>query len=551
MSLVPPTYRRFVALLTTLGSLLMLGCAAVKGPSGGPVDDTGPVVVRLQPPNLSRRIDPRVSIEIYFDELVDPLSIPGSLIFTPQVDFTTKVRGRRVIVRPAQPLAGNQTYVLTLQRGIRDYRRNRLSRSQQYVFSTGGEIPTGRIEGLVLESDPKATIVVGLFVPSDSTVGYDLFQSVDLADDGRFSFSYLDSGRYRLAVVEGGLADFPAGINRRRYALSSEESLTVQGDTVQVRMLLSSPLTQPQIQSLEWATPTYLAITFDTPFGEAPPPAGLYATQNAATWGYVVLSPDSDSTVVDLGEGYTQLGEPYRIEPFVLPGPTMEDTLQPRVIVKGNLVRLEPVAVAGSRLITTARGLVTFSEPVRLPEGLMARVMGRDTLQVPLLQDTPLSASLEVYEPERYKRAQFLGGDITDYAGNPLADSLVSVKLVFQLPQSTGEISGRIIGLAGTIVVEVREAETGRRVAHAVTDTAGYHIDLVPPGFYHLFAHGQVGRSPLPYYSGSWEPYRPAAPFASYPDPVEVRPRWEVGGVDINFNVALDTTQEVPADRKD
>ncbi|MCH7851666.1 MAG: hypothetical protein IIC41_02650, partial [Candidatus Marinimicrobia bacterium] len=363
--------------------------------------------------------------------------------------------------------------------------------------------------------------------------------------------SYLDSGRYRLAVVEGGLADFPAGINRRRYALSSEEALTVQGDTVQVRMLLSSPLTQPQIQSLEWATPTYLAITFDTPFGEAPPPAGLYATQNAATWGYVVLSPDSDSTVVDLGEGYTQLGEPYRIEPFVLPGPTMEDTLRPRVIVKGNLVRLEPVAVAGSRLITTARGLVTFSEPVRLPEGLMARVMGRDTLQVPLLQDTPLSASLEVYEPERYKRAQFLGGDITDYAGNPLADSLVSVKLVFQLPQSTGEISGRIIGLAGTVVVEVREVETGRRVAHAVTDTAGYHIGLVPPGFYHLFAHEQVGRSPLPYYSGSWEPYRPAAPFASYPDPVEVRPRWEVGGVDINFNVALDTTQEVPADRKD
>ena len=181
----------------------------------------------------------------------------------------------------------------------------------------------------------------------------------------------------------------------------------------------------------------------------------------------------------------------------------------------------------------------------------MARVMGKDTLQVPLLQDTPLAASLEVYEPERYKRAEFLGGDITDYAGNPLADSLVALKLEFQLPQSTGEISGRIIGLTGTVVVEVREVETGRRVAHAVTDTAGYRIDLVPPGFYLLFAHRQVGRSPLPYYSGSWEPYRPAAPFIGYPDPVEVRPRWEVGGVDINFSVALDTVQMAPAVRKD
>ncbi len=224
--------------------------------------------------------------------------------------------------------------------------------------------------------------------------------------------------------------------------------------------------------------------------------------------------------------------------------------MQPRVSVKGKLVRLEPVPVAGSRLITTARGKVTFNEPVRLPEGLMALVMGKDTLQVPLLQETPLSAILEVYEPERYKRAEFLGGDITDYAGNPLADSLVALKLEFKLPQSTGEISGRIIGLTGTVVVEVREVETGRRVAHAVTDTAGYRIDLVPPGFYHLFAHRQVGQSPLPYYSGSWEPYRPAAPFAGYPDPVEVRPRWEVGGVDINFSAALDTTQEAPAARK-
>ncbi len=529
----------------------MQGCAAVKGPSGGPVDETGPVVMRLEPPNLSRRIDTRESIEIYFDELVDPLSIPGSVIFTPEVDFTTKVKGRRVIIKPTEPLAVDQTYILTLQRGIRDHQRNKLPQSQQYVFSTGGEIPFGRIEGLVLENDPNSTIVVGLFVPSDSPADYDLFQSVDLADDGRFSFSYLPSGPYRVVVVEGGLADFPAGINRRRYALPPEEPLLVQGDTVGVRMLLSSPLAQPQIQSLEWVTPTYLAITFDTPFGEAPPPAGLYATQRAATWGYVVLAPDSDSTVVDLGEGYTQLGEPYRIEPFVLPGPAMVDTLQPKVSVKGKLVRLEPVPVAGSRLVTTARGKVTFNEPVRLPEGLLARVMGKDTLEVPLLQDTPLAASLEVYEPERYKRAEFLGGDITDYAGNPLADSLVALKLEFQLPQSTGEISGRIIGLAGTIVVEVREVETGRRVAHAVTDTAGYHVDLVPPGFYYLFAHGQIGRSPLPYYSGSWEPYRPAAPFVSYLDPVEVRPRWEVGGVDINFSVALDTVQEAPADRKD
>ncbi len=49
----------------------------------------------------------------------------------------------------------------------------------------------------------------------------------------------------------------------------------------------------------------------------------------------------------------------------------------------------------------------------------------------------------------------------------------------------------------------------------------------------------------MPYYSGRWEPYKRAARFSFYPEVVEVRPRWEYDGIDINFKVA---TSILPSD---
>ncbi|MBA7659688.1 MAG: hypothetical protein GH143_01995 [Calditrichaeota bacterium] len=88
-------------------------------------------------------------------------------------------------------------------------------------------------------------------------------------------------------------------------------------------------------------------------------------------------------------------------------------------------------------------------------------------------------------------------------------------------------------------MVEAREAATGQRVAYTVTDSTGYLLNNVSPGFYILFGHEQVGVLPVPYYSGRWEPYHRAARFSYYPEVVEVRPRWEVDGIDINFRVAI------------
>ena len=41
--------------------------------------------------------------------------------------------------------------------------------------------------------------------------------------------------------------------------------------------------------------------------------------------------------------------------------------------------------------------------------------------------------------------------------------------------------------------------------------------------------------NPNIYFSGLWEPYRRAARFTMYPDTIDVRARWDVEGIIIDF----------------
>ncbi len=584
---------RPVLLLTAAAAAtFLLRCAAERSPTGGPPDTEGPRVIGVEPPSGALDLAPNQTIEITFNEQVDPMSVPGSVVFTPEVSFTTRVRGRRVLIRPAGPSvsrtdsfpAGDpfgagtggfqdgRTYILTLQRGIRDYRKNSLAQSCQLVFSTGGDIPTGRIQGHIFQHNAQRQVEVGLFRRADS--GFVHVQSIDLAADSSFSFDYLPDGTYRLAAVEGGLSGFPTAIHRRPYALPPIDSLLVQGDTITIAMHQSPPLARPRIQSVEWITPTYLAITFDMPFGDAPLPSNLYPTDDPLTFGHLLRAdtPTSDTTIIDLGQGYTQLGEPYLLKPLAVPTPELVDTIPPIPVVTGGRVVLEPAMGGGGSQLEDissrkrygeARGRIAFSEPVRLPPTLTAHLSGKEvgppgspgqTVDLPLRQETPLTVVLDVPEPEHYDQVTFPGREITDEAGNAMTDSLISFTLVYNSPKPTGSIRGAIVGFPGRVVVEVLDAATARRVAYTVTDSTSlsggdgqknYVLADVPPGFYTIFGHEQVGAYPVPYYSGRWEPYKRAARFSFYPEVVEVRPRWEYDGIDINFKVA---TSILPSD---
>ena len=78
--------------------LLLFGCAAQGPASGGPADKKGPTLVSTQPPNGSKNISPNQTFTLIFDELLDPVSIPASIIIEPDFDYKLKIRGKKLII---------------------------------------------------------------------------------------------------------------------------------------------------------------------------------------------------------------------------------------------------------------------------------------------------------------------------------------------------------------------------------------------------------------------------------------------------------------------
>ena len=525
-------FSRLVAGISVV--IIVQMCAAQRGPSGGPVDLAGPTIVGIEPVSGAYAAEALKEITIYFDELVNPVSVPGSIVFTPAIEFATRIRGRRVEIRPLESLADNQVYVITLHRGVRDYNGNAMPDSRQFVYTTGRDIPLGVVKGELIVRQATAAVEVGLFRP-DSSGEYRLYQSLPLSQENSFMFSYLPEGAYRVVALAGGWDDFPGALNKRDYALLNQFQVHVAEDTATVVLLMDAPLYEPQISSVAWVTPTYLELTFDVPFSAAGAGTNLQPTADKKVYGYQIQAGVIDTVRIDLGMAINKLGDQYTIQPFNLPVSVVIDTIAPLETSTGG-IKMLPVATTSVGLVTEATIELHFSEPAIVREHTLGQLSGRDSTAIPLVQKSPFLASITVPNPDQYSKLEVPGDSIYDYVGNALGDSILVRKLTLPAAVSTGEIRGSLSSVTGRVAVEALAVATGQRVGIAITDSAEYHLAALVPGFYIIFAREVEGISDLLYYSGSWVPYKHAARFGYFPEHVEVRARWEVHGIDINLS---------------
>ena len=79
--------------------LLLLGCAAIAPPPGGPKDTISPYLLNNFP-QTNFNINNKQKIIFEFNELIDPKSVPYSVHIEPQIKYKVKVRGQKIIIEP-------------------------------------------------------------------------------------------------------------------------------------------------------------------------------------------------------------------------------------------------------------------------------------------------------------------------------------------------------------------------------------------------------------------------------------------------------------------
>jgi hypothetical protein len=201
---------------------LLIACAKISTPSGGPRDKTPPVVVKTTPLKATKNFKGD-KIEVEFNEYVVLDNINEKFMVSPPMKKKPRVviRGKSVVVELDEKLKDSTTYTFYFQDGIKDLNEGNILPNYQFVLSTGPVIDSLSVTGNIYNARnlevPEKTEVIMHREMADSAVVRHLPQYITRLDQtGYFRFDNVGPGKYRLY----GLKETD---NSKSYNLPDEE----------------------------------------------------------------------------------------------------------------------------------------------------------------------------------------------------------------------------------------------------------------------------------------------------------------------------------------
>lgn len=201
-------------LVTVAVSVLLVACASIGSPEGGPRDYTPPQVAKTSPAPGTVNFKGN-KVEITFDEIVNLKDQQKKVIISPAPRTQPLIRavGKKITVEFRDTLLDNTTYVIDFSNAIEDNNESNQLDGYTFAFSTGDEIDTLAVSGIVLRAadlEPMQHVIVGLHSNLDDTA----FTHVPLErvsrtnDRGRFTIRNLKPGSYHVFALNDMDGDY-------------------------------------------------------------------------------------------------------------------------------------------------------------------------------------------------------------------------------------------------------------------------------------------------------------------------------------------------------
>ena len=209
---------------------LLISCAQFVPPTGGKKDEDIPKLIKSVPKSEQKNYkDKTISLE--FDELVDVSSLRQELLIVPEIEgtFNIKAKSKNVIIKFDKVFKDSTTYTINFRKGIKDLNERNESKNLKLVFSTGNNIDSLKIEGIIkglLTNQPILEAHVALYKIQDSLdlkkTKPNYFTKSD--SSGHYKFENIKSGKYRIyAFIDKN--------NNLRYDTKTEE-IGFSNDTI-------------------------------------------------------------------------------------------------------------------------------------------------------------------------------------------------------------------------------------------------------------------------------------------------------------------------------
>ncbi len=200
-------------MMIAVGALLV-ACASIGSPEGGPRDYTPPQVVKSSPAPGTLNFKGN-KVEIVFDEIINLKDQQKKVIISPAPRTQPLIRtvGKKVTIEFRDTLQDNTTYVIDFSNAIEDNNESNQLDGYTFAFSTGDHIDTLAVSGIVLRAndlEPMQHVIVGLHSNLDDTA----FTSIPLErvsrtnDRGLFTIRNLKPGNYHVFALNDVDGDY-------------------------------------------------------------------------------------------------------------------------------------------------------------------------------------------------------------------------------------------------------------------------------------------------------------------------------------------------------
>lgn len=265
-----PSRRAVHRALAAATLLFVLACARMAPPPGGAGDKVPPKLLGTVPESLG--VYPKWDHDAVFrfDEVVSEGSSPNYglgtgdlerlILLSPTRDIpVVRWKRDRITVHPREGWKPNRVYRLQLLPGLQDLRRNKSDTTTVLTFSTGGDVPSDTLRGIVIDwvqGKVARGALVELVLEPDSLVYRAVTDS-----SGRFTIGPLPHGRWTIFGV------LDQNHNLRRDRRESYDSTQIAENVRRAAPLWVIPrdTVGPKIQSLVPSDSVSATITFSQP----------------------------------------------------------------------------------------------------------------------------------------------------------------------------------------------------------------------------------------------------------------------------------------------
>lgn len=191
--------------------LLLVSCAQISSPRGGPRDETPPGIDTSASTANEQVYFEKQNIKLVFDEFVDINRPNTSVVISPPMDINPKIyaRGKEIRIEMAETeqLKENATYVLNFGNSIKDYTEGNEVENYRFIFSTGPYIDSLSISGTVVDAytgEPAEETLVMLYDDLRDSVVYQSrpFYFARTDKDGSYVINNMRSDSFKLFVLK-------------------------------------------------------------------------------------------------------------------------------------------------------------------------------------------------------------------------------------------------------------------------------------------------------------------------------------------------------------